>query len=127
MDKQWIPTVAGVLEIVSGVCSALGALALVFSGSILHWIPDVQEDSDVPLTMITGLLGGLALLLLLGAVVCIIGGIAGLRRRGWGWAIAGAVAAIFLLPPAGVIALILVIVGEKEFGERVAEVGVDAG
>ncbi len=127
MDKQWIPTVAGVLEILSGVSSALGAFFLAFSGAFLNWIPDVKNDPDVPLGVVTTLVGALAVLLFVGALICFVGGVAGLRRRGWGWAIAGAVASIFLLPPAGVIALILVIVGEKEFADRSAAVEAATG
>ena len=120
MDKSWIPTVAGVLEIVSGVSALIGALFLGFAGGMVHWIPELQDDPEVPVAMITGLIGSLAALVLLGGVVCVVGGIAGVRRRGWMWAMAGAIASIFLMPPAGLIALILVILGEKEFADRAA-------
>ncbi len=118
MDKKWIPTVAGVLEIVSGVCAIVGGLFLAFSGAIVNWVPEIREDADVPLGMITGLIVLLAALTLLGGALCLVGGIAGIRRRGWGRAMAGAIASIFVMPPAGIIALILVIAGEHEFGDR---------
>lgn len=118
MDKQWIPTVAGVLEIVAGVCAVLGALAIFFACAVLTWVPDLHEDPEVPVHLITGLVGSLGGLVFLGGVACFIGGVAGIRRRGWLWAMAGAIAAVFLMPPAGVFALVLVILGEKEFAER---------
>lgn len=118
MDKQWIPTVAGVLEIVAGVCALVGALVLFFACGVINWVPDIQGDPDVPVEMITALIGTLGGLVFLGGLICFIGGIAGIRRRGWMWAMAGAIAAVFLMPPAGVFALVLVILGEKEFAER---------
>lgn len=118
MDKQWIPTVAGVLEIVAGVCAMFGALALFFACAVLNWVPDVQNDPEVPVHLITGLVGSLGAFVFLGGLVCFIGGVAGVRRRGWMWAMAGAIAAVFVMPPAGVFALVLVIIGEKEFAER---------
>ncbi|MFQ5525348.1 MAG: hypothetical protein ACE5GX_03730 [Thermoanaerobaculia bacterium] len=123
MDRQWIPTVAGVLEIVSGVCALIGGLFLVFAGAIVNWVPDLQKEPDLPLPMITGFLGTLAALILLGGLVCFVGGIAGIRRKGWIWAMAGAIASVFLMPPAGIFALVLAIIGEKEFSERASAAG----
>lgn len=118
MDKQWIPTVAGVLEIVSGVLALIGALAVGFVCGVINAIPDVANDPDVPIEMLTALFATLALLIFAIGVVCFIGGIAGIRRRGWTRAMAGAIAALFVAPPAGIFALILVIVGEPEFSDR---------
>lgn len=118
MDKQWIPTVAGVLEIVSAVCALIGSLFLLFACGVINWIPDLQHEPDVPLPMILGLLGSMAALIFLGGLVCFVGGIAGIRRKGWIRAMAGAIAAVFLMPPAGIFALVLVILGEKEFADR---------
>ena len=119
MDKQWIPTVAGVLEIVAAVCGVIGSLVLAFICLVVSTVPEIQNDPNVPIGLINSLFGTLSVLVFLGAMVCLIGGIAAIRRRGWAWAVAGAIAALFLMTPAGVFALVLVIVGEKEFGGRV--------
>lgn len=120
MDRQWIPTVAGVLEIVAAIFALLGALALAFSGAVINVVPDIQNEPDVPLELLTGLFATLAGLVFLGGIVCLVGGVAALRRRNWFWAVAGAIAAVFVATPIGVFALILVIVGEREFTDRSA-------
>lgn len=118
MNRDWIPTVAGVFEIVAAVCSLIGAASLVFAALVITTVPDIQNDPDVPVDLITGLLGTMAILVLVGGVVALVGGIAGVRRHGWGRAIAGAIAAVFLMPPVGILALVMTIVGEREFRER---------
>lgn len=113
-----MPTVAGVLEIVAAVCALIGALALLFICCVINAIPDLQHDPDVPLELLTGMFAALSTLIFLSGVACLVGGIAALRRRGWFWAVAGAVAALFVAPPAGIFALVLVILGEREFSDR---------
>ncbi|MCP4203563.1 MAG: hypothetical protein GY769_16715, partial [bacterium] len=108
MDKQWIPTLAGVLEIVASVCALIGGLVLAFICAVINTVPDIQDDPEVPLELLTAMFGTLSGLVLLGGLVCLVGGIAAIRRRGWAWAVAGAIAALFLATPAGVFALILV-------------------
>ncbi|MDH3746496.1 MAG: hypothetical protein OES47_15465 [Acidobacteriota bacterium] len=118
MDKRWMPTVVGVLEIISSICAVFGIVALLFACGIMNTVPDIQEDSDVPLEWISGLLVTLAALLAVGGALSLIGGISSIRRRGWGWAVAGGVAAFFLVPPAGLFAVVLAIVAEAEYSDR---------
>jgi hypothetical protein len=118
MNREWIPTVAGVLEIVAAVCALIGSGSLVFGALMMRSVPDIQDDPDVPVELIFGLLIGIAGFVLVAGIVSLLGGVAGIRRRSWGWALAGSIAAMFLMPPAGVIALVMTIFGEKEFAER---------
>ena len=118
MDRQWIPTVAGVLEIVAAICALIGSVALVFASCVINVIPDLQHDPDIPVELLTGLLLTLSGLVFVGGLVCLAGGIAALRRRGWFWAVTGAIVALFLMTPAGVFALVLVLLGEREFSDR---------
>ena len=118
MDKQWIPTVAGVLELVAAICALIGSLALIFIPFVINSIPDLQNKPEVPVELLTALFATLAGLVFLGGVVCLVGGVAALRRRGWFWAVAGAIAALFVMTPAGVFALVLVLIGEREFSDR---------
>lgn len=118
MDKSWMPTVVGVLEIISGICAVFGILALLFACGVINSVPDIRNDPDVPLAWISGLLLTLAGLLTLGAGLSLLGGISSIRRRGWAWAVAGGVAAFFLVPPVGIFAVILAILGEREYGDR---------
>ena len=119
MKKDWMPVVAGVLQIVSGVCAFIGAGAVAFSAAMFQWVPDMQEE-DVPVDLLTWLVVSLALFLGLLAAVGIIGGVFSVRRRGFGWAMAGSISALFTVMLLGVAALILVLVGEREFAGRAA-------
>lgn len=116
MDRSWMPTAAGVLNLLSGVISLLGALALVFTGTVTTVIPRMTADpqDDLPLGLVSGLFWSLALLALVVALVAVYGGVVALRRGGFGWPLAGAIAAFIAALPLGVIALIFVVGAERE-------------
>lgn len=116
MDRSWLPTAAGILEILAGVTALLGALALTLAGTITTVVPTMTSEpqDDLPLALVSGLLWSLALLGLVAGLVAVAGGIAALRRRGWGWPLAGAIAACFSALPLGVVALIFVAAAESE-------------
>ena len=118
MNRQWMPVVTGVLEIVAAVSAGIGVCALIFSSLMINTVPDIQNDPDVPLELITVLLIGIAVFVGVFGLVSLVGGIFAVRRRGWGWALAGSIAAIFIMPPAGILALALVMFGESEFEGR---------
>ena len=46
MDKSWLPTVAGVLDIIAGVFALGGCLAISFGGYVVGSVP---EANDFPL------------------------------------------------------------------------------
>lgn len=117
MKKDWMPVVAGVLEIVAGVCAFIGTAAVIFAVALINYLPEVQEE-DVPVELLTGFLVCIGIGLAILGLVGVIGGIFAVRRRGFGWAMAGSIAALFTATPLGVIALILVLVAEREFGGR---------
>ncbi len=111
-------TVAGVLDLAAGFLaltggSMLGLLGLLGSG-ILAAVPD--ELPAVIRLVPVAFFGPLALLALLAAVVCFVGGAAALRRSSRGWALAGAVAALVAFAPLGIAALVFTILAEGEFG-----------
>ena len=112
MDRSWIPTVAGILDIVSGVASLFGFVGLTFATLVLHHVK--QPDEDFPFYAVEILLGCFAFLVLVAAILCFAGGVSAIQRRSWGWAVAGSAAAAFMLPPAGIAAIILTVIGEKE-------------
>ncbi len=116
MDRSWMPTTAGVLNIICGVVAVCGALALIFAGSMVGAIPEIAEepDAEVPLAYVSGLLLALALMAAVVGAVAIIGGVVALRRTGWAWPLVGAIAAFFCAAPIGALSLVLVILAEKE-------------
>lgn len=108
-------TVAGVLDIASGVSAVIGAgvmagIGILGSGVLASEAGEAGLIRFMPLAVF----GPLALLLLAAGVVAIIGGIATLKRSSWGWAVAGSVASVFAFLPAGIAAVILTILAEDE-------------
>ena len=116
MDRSWMPTAAGILNIVAGGLALLGALALIVVGTVTTVVPGMtaSPDDDLPLALVSGLAWGLVVLCLLAALVAIVGGVVALRRTGWGWPLAGAITALFCAMPLGVFALIFVVMSEEE-------------
>ncbi|MFQ5350650.1 MAG: hypothetical protein ACE5EG_09435 [Thermoanaerobaculia bacterium] len=116
MDRTWMPTAAGILNIIAGVLALLGTLALIFVGSVTVMVPGMtpEPEDDLPLALASGLIWGLAALGLIGALLAIVGGVVALRRTGWAWPLAGAISALFCAMPVGVFALIFVVMAEKE-------------
>ena len=109
--------VAGVLDIVSGICGIVGAipllvLALVGSG-LLGTLPppEVRPLAFLPLALFLPL----AILCFVSGIIAIAGGIAAFNRRKWGLAMAGSIAAIFGFFPLGIAAVVFTIIAEPEF------------
>jgi len=110
-------TVAGVCDIVAGISGLIGGipllvLALVGSG-VLGTLPDpeIRPLAAIPLALFLPL----AMLAFLSGVVAVAGGIAAFKRRRWGLALAGSIAAVFGFFPVGVVAVIFTILAEPEF------------
>ncbi len=103
MKGTWRTKTAGILTIIGGITGIVaGALAL--------GITTIAAE-------ILGLFGLGAIgggLLALG-IVALIGGIMTLKRKSWGFALAGAICALFPVVPLGVAAIIFVAMGRKEF------------
>jgi len=103
MEKTWKGTWAGILTIIGG-CFGIGVGAFVASGAAL-----------------AGALTGMGMLGVIGApliglgIVALISGIVTLRRRAWGFALTGAILALFPIVPLGVLAIIFVSMGRREF------------
>jgi len=133
MEKTWKPTTAGVLTIIEGATRiALGCCAIVGSRWVLTlggmdlsgWIEERAgmyglgaADLQAMLTQILGTSS--TVLLVIGIVVLVVGaialagGISAIRRKRWGLALAGA---ILSLPGImGVLAIIFISLGKKEF------------
>jgi hypothetical protein len=102
-----MPVIAGVLIIVSGAFKLLALLvAVLLVLFVLIWPPAAPWLAlGVVILVICAAL----------AVVSIIGGIAALRRRSWGLALAGAVIAALPLSLLGIAAIVLIALSREEF------------
>ena len=122
VPKTWKPTVAGILDIVGGALSILGAIAL-FLG-VLFFIPVSSSGGPGPVPemgwwMIPGILEAILLIAAVYSIVVgvlpIIGGVYALRRKKWGLALAGSIAAIFGSLVMGILATIFIAMSRDEF------------
>ena len=113
-SNVWAPTASGVLSIVAGageiigafvlfVLAILGAVGAGMFGRALGAIPFV-------------LFGFIGFWLTITGILAVIGGVLAMKRRNWGLALAGAIAALMggghLL---GILAIVFVAIGKKEF------------
>ncbi|GAG33359.1 unnamed protein product [marine sediment metagenome] len=94
---------AGILSIIGGIVGIIaGAIAIGASALI------AQLTGTFGMEGIGGGLIGLG-------IVALIGGIVTLRRKVWGFSLAGAICALFPIVPLGILAIIFVSMGKKEF------------
>jgi hypothetical protein len=102
MRKTWKSTAAGILTICGGIPGIVFGRTIVTTGETWPLIPAMAAIG-----------GGLIAL----GVVAVVGGVYALRRRLWGLALAGAICALFpfVVVPVGVLAIIFVSLGKKEF------------
>jgi len=122
VPKTWKPTVAGILDIIGGALSILGAIAVLLG--ILFFIPISRSGGPGPVPemgcwMIPGIPEAILLIaavyFLVVGVLPIIGGVYALRRKKWGLALAGSIAAIFGSSVIGILATIFTAMSRDEF------------
>ena len=117
----WKATTAGVLNIVAGCLSGLGALGIIIViilfDTLSPWIMETMPPADVPFVMpiLMPILVFVLVFYTVAAVFPIIGGIYALQRRHWGWALAGSIITIFRMFILGVLATIFVAMAKDEF------------
>lgn len=133
MERTWKPTTAGILTIIRGSMRiAFGIVVIVAGGWVgalagLDWSSWVEEwagvygleaiDLQSILTEIFGIsstvLIAIGIVLLVFGVVALVGGISAIKRKRWGLALAGS---ILSLPGIlGILAIIFLSLGKKEF------------
>jgi hypothetical protein len=124
VQKTWKPTAAGILNIVAGVLSLLGAIGIIIgiivfvSVGSAPFLADMWRD-------IGGLGVGPNLLIIILVIAAIfsailgilplIGGIYALQRKKWGLALAGSIVAIFGSSIMGILATIFIVMAKDEF------------
>jgi len=109
-------TVAGILDLASGICGLLGGLTLVGLGLLAGAIIAGTAPPEAgPVALIPGaVLVPLGVLLFIGGAIAVAGGVAAIRRRSWLLMIAGAVASLVVFLPLGIPALVFTVLAEPE-------------
>lgn len=115
-------TIAGILSIISGAFGIIGGIGMaafmVFLFRTIGELPAGRSSAPMPANVI-GIIEivysafGVAFALV--GVLALIGGIFALKKKRWGFALTGAVAASITFYPAGIVAVILTCLGRQEF------------
>jgi hypothetical protein len=115
-------TIAGVLDIVAGVMSLIGACVLLILGVIgsgALGIAGAQNQEVMPFAVLPiAFFLPLALLCFVIGAVAVAGGIAAIKRQRLWLALVGSIAAVISCFLIGIPAVILTVMAEKEFQRR---------
>ena len=118
--RTWKPTVAGILDIVAGVFGLIAVILLFVGAGITGGILGIPGIEAIP-RFVPYLLLGIAIPLAVLGILALVGGIYALQRKGWGWALAGSIAAVFASTPIlrflpiGIVAIIFTAISKDEF------------
>jgi len=114
MEKTGKPTIAGILNIITGALGILGAFGYLIGFGVLSSVMSFPGMGEVP-----GFVPGIILIMgipsLLIAVLALVGGIFDMQRKRWGWALAGSIAAILTFLPLGIASTVLTAQSKGEF------------
>jgi hypothetical protein len=118
MDRTWMPTVAGILNIIAGALSAIAWLLLIVGFSLFavsSSTSSLEVPREVPFNfgMLTIIFLSIPILVML--ILTIVGGIYALKRKIWGLALAGSIAAIIISSPLGIAATVFTALSKNEF------------
>ena len=119
MEKTCKPTIAGILDIVSGAVGLIAVFGLIIAISVTggFYIPGTEA---IP-KFVPSLLAGIAVPLAILSILSLVGGIYAIQRKKWGLALAGSISAIFAsIPllgglPVGITSTILTALSKNEF------------
>ena len=106
--ETWMPMTAGILDIIAGSFGLIAALVFVFVGGVMRFMPDVP-------TFLFPIFAALAVPFAIIGILAIVGGVYALRRKIWGLALAGSIAAFFPSWILGLTAIVLTALSKNEF------------
>ena len=115
MEKTNKPMTAGILDIISGVLSFFWAISLFIGWAITSEAWTVPGGVGYIPEFVPGIIMGWAIISIIITAVNLVGGIYAIKRKQWGWALAGSILAIFSFLPLGIAATVLVAQSKNEF------------
>ena len=117
MEKTWMPTVAGILDIVSAGFKLLAVLGLIIAIIAVESNPYIDialAAGGVPVNVVA-ILWIVIIPFAIATILALVGGIYALQRKKWGLALAGSIAAFFPTGLLGIAAIIFTALSKKEF------------
>jgi len=114
MERTSKPTTAGILNIISGALGILGSLGYLLAFGVLGSMMGNYGMGYMP-GFLPAIIMAMGIPSLLIAVLALVGGVFGVQRRYWGWALAGSIAAIIAFLPLGIASTVLTAQSKREF------------
>lgn len=114
MDRKWMPTVAGILDVIIGIFTIIAGVAAElypYWGNMIGGFPVMPMFSY-------GLLRIIAIVLISVGVLALAAGICSLMREVWEMALAGSIISAFFWWPLGIPAIIFVGLSKQEFDHK---------
>jgi len=115
MEKTWMPTVAGILDIVAGTVSFIGLIFVLVGISVLAYTRGIDPLIGIPETLILSIAVIFAIFAVIADILAIVGGIYALQKKKWGLALAGSIAAFFASILLGTAAIVFTVMSKNEF------------
>ena len=115
MEKTSKPTIAGILNIITGALELILAVCLFIGYAVITGAFDIPGGIGYIPEFVPGLVMGMAVISLVIAILILVGGIYALIRKVWGWALAGSILAILAFLPLGIAATVLTVQSKNEF------------
>lgn len=119
-----MPLAGGVLNIVSGALGIISSIVLIiimpiFSNIFSNLVFDSSDfdgfDSDAFIVAFTVSFIVSSLLTLIPSIIAIVGGVFAIKRKRWGWALAGSICAVLCSSVMGVVAIVFIAMSKSEF------------
>jgi quinol-cytochrome oxidoreductase complex cytochrome b subunit len=113
--------IGGILSIVAGAIGVLWLLMFIFMILVLtimpwdrfyHYYYDYEREIFTSMAIFYTIIAVIFTLL---GVLAIIGGALAVKKRHWGWALAGSIAGTLVFLPCGIPAIIFTALGKPEF------------
>jgi hypothetical protein len=115
MEKKWMPITAGILDIVAGALSLVGLPFAILGVVTIESVSGTEILPGVPPNFVYLILAVIALIAFCIDVLAIVCGIYTLRRKKWGVALTGSIAALFASWILGIPAIVFTVMSKKEF------------
>jgi hypothetical protein len=115
MERKWMPVTAGILDIVAGFLSLMGLFFAFLGLVVLETVRSADILPGVPANFILLVLAIIALFAFCIDILAIVCGIYTLRRKKWGVALTGSIAAFFASWILGIPAIVFTIMSKRQF------------
>jgi hypothetical protein len=111
--------IGGILSIISGAFGVLWLLMVLAAAGMFMIAPDFSfaGPDRMGLSFMILVYGLMGLFWAAFGVLAIIGGCFAIKRKHWGWALAGAITGALIFFPTGVAAIIFIALGQSEFDQ----------